>query len=198
MVVDNLKEIWNSQAESKINFSESDIYKMIHKKSASIVKWIFYISIVEFIVMIVVPFFLKDNTIDMERMHMLNFYNIANVLSYVIAVVFIYLFYKNFTEISVQDTSKKLMSDILKTRRIVKYYVGFQLFLGGIVSLILIIKSKDESLLNINQTMLWVIAVVGVIIVLFVMWLFYMLIYGVLLNKLNTNYKELVKFEKEI
>lgn len=197
MVVDNLKEIWNSQAESKINFSESDIYKMIHKKSASIVKWIFYISIVEFIVMIVVPFFLKDNTIDMERMHMLNFYNIANVLSYVIAVVFIYLFYKNFTEISVQDTSKKLMSDILKTRRIVKYYVGFQLFLGGIVSLILIIKSKDESLLNINQTMLWVIAVVGVIIVLFVMWLFYMLIYGVLLNKLNTNYKELVKFEKE-
>ena len=197
MVVDNLKEIWNSQAESKINFSESDIYKMIHKKSASIVKWIFYISIVEFIVMIVVPFFLKDNTIDMERMHMLNFYNIANVLSYVIAVVFIYLFYKNFTEISVQDTSKKLMSDILKTRRIVKYYVGFQLFLGGIVSLILIIKSKDESLLNINQTMLWVIALVGVIIVLFVMWLFYMLIYGVLLNKLNTNYKELVKFEKE-
>ncbi len=197
MVVDNLKEIWNSQAESKINFSESDIYKMIHKKSASIVKWIFYISIVEFIVMIVLPFFLKDNTIDMERMHMLNFYNIANVLSYVIAVVFIYLFYKNFTEISVQDTSKKLMSDILKTRRIVKYYVGFQLFLGGIVSLILIIKSKDESLLNINQTMLWVIAVVGVIIVLFVMWLFYMLIYGVLLNKLNTNYKELVKFEKE-
>jgi len=147
--------------------------------------------------MIVLPFFLKDNTIDMERMHMLNFYNIANVLSYVIAVVFIYLFYKNFTEISVQDTSKKLMSDILKTRRIVKYYVGFQLFLGGIVSLILIIKSKDESLLNINQTMLWVIAVVGVIIVLFVMWLFYMLIYGVLLNKLNTNYKELVKFEKE-
>jgi len=198
MVVDNLKEIWNSQAESKINFSESDIYKMIHKKSASIVKWIFYISIVEFIVMIVLPFFLKDNTIDMERMHMLNFYNIANVLSYVIAVVFIYLFYKNFTQISVQDTSKKLMSDILKTRRIVKYYVGFQLFLGGIVSLILIIKSKDESLLNINQTMLWVIAVVGVIIVLFVMWLFYMLIYGVLLNKLNTNYKELVKFEKEI
>jgi len=195
MVIDNLKEIWNSQEESKIQFTELDIYKMIHKKSASIVKWIFYISIIEFVIMIVVPFFMKDASSKMEEIHMVNLYNVSNMLSYVIAVVFIYFFYRNYKAICVQNTAKKLMSDILKTRRIVKYYVGFQLFLGGIVSLVLILKSGAEFSQNISQEMLWVIAVVGVLVVLLIMWLFYMLIYGILLNKLNTNYKELLKAE---
>lgn len=195
MAVDNIKEIWKSQSANKIQFSETDIYKMIYKKSTSIVKWIFYISIIEFIVMIVVPIFMKDNTMEMEKINMLSFYKTANILSYVVAVVFIYLFYKNYTVISVQNNAKKLMQDILKTRLIVKYYVGFQLFLGGIVSLVLILKSGDEFPLNINQNMIWVVAILGLIIVLFTIWLFYMLIYGLLLKKLNRNYKELLKTE---
>ena len=127
MAVDNLKEIWDSQTASKIQFSETDIYKMTHKKSASIVKWIFYISIIEFIVMIVVPFFMKGTLSIVEKIDMLNIYYASSILSYVVAVVFIYLFYKNYKTICVHDNSKKLMTDILKTRRIVKYYVAFQL-----------------------------------------------------------------------
>ncbi len=196
MAADNLKEIWKSQNMSKIQFSESDIYSMIHKKSASIVKWIFYISIIEFVVMLIVPVFMKDTSSKMEEIHMLNLYRISNLLSYGIAVIFIILFYKNYKNICVHDSVKKLMSDILKTRKIVKSYVGFQLLLGGIVSLILILKTSGEITQNINQSMLWVVAVVGVIIVLGLMWLFYMLIYGILLNKLRGNYKELVKSEQ--
>jgi len=195
MAVDNLKEIWKSQEDSKIQFSELDIYKMIHKKSASIVKWIFYISIIEFLVMIIVPFFMKDTSVKMEEIHLVNFYKITNGLSYLIAIVFIYLFYKNYKAICVYDSTKKLMQDILKTRKIVKTYVGFQLLLGGIVSLILIIKSTSSLTQDVSQSMLIIIAAVLVLIVLVMMWLFYMLIYGILLNKLKGNYKELLKTE---
>ena len=195
MAVDNLKEIWQSQNISKIQFSETDIYKMIHKKSASIVKWIYYISIIEFVVMIVLPFFMKDTSDQIEELHMVNFYNISNVISYTIAVIFIYLFYKNYKNICVSDNSKKLLSDILKTRRIVKSYVGFQLLLGGIAALVLILKSNTILPDNLSQNMIWGIAIVGVFLVLLFMWLFYMLLYGILLNKLKNNYKELLKTE---
>jgi hypothetical protein len=195
MAVDNLKEIWQSQDISKIQFSESEIYKMIHKKSASIVKWIFYISIIEFVVMIVLPFFMKDTSAELKEMNMINVYWITNVLSYIIAAIFIYLFYKNYRTICVFDSTKKLLSDILKTRKIVKSYVGFQLLLGGITALILFSKSKIILPENISHSIVWVIAIIGVFFVLLIMWLFYMLIYGILLNKLKTNYKELLKSE---
>ena len=193
MAIDNLKEIWKNQEDSKIQFSELDIYKMMHKKSASIVKWIFYISIIEFLVMIILPFFMKDTSDKIEAMHMVNFYNISNIISYGIAVVFIYLFYKNYKNICVSDNSKKLLSDILKTRRIVKSYVGFQLLLGGIAALILILKSNSILPNNLSQSMILGIVIIGVFLVLLFMWLFYMLIYGILLNKLKSNYNELLK-----
>jgi len=193
MAIDNLKEIWKNQEDSKIQFSELDIYKMMHKKSASIVKWIFYISIIEFLVMIILPFFMKDTSDKIEAMHMVNFYNISNIISYGIAVVFIYLFYKNYKNICVSDNSKKLLSDILKTRRIVKSYVGFQLLLGGIAALILILKSNSILPDNLSQSMILGIVIIGVFLVLLFMWLFYMLIYGILLNKLKSNYNELLK-----
>jgi uncharacterized BrkB/YihY/UPF0761 family membrane protein len=195
MAVDNLKEIWQSQNISKIQFSESEIYKMIHKKSASIVKWIFYISIIEFVVMIVLPFFMKDTSAELKEMNMINIYWITNGLSYIIAVIFIYLFYKNYRTICVFDSTKKLLSDILKTRKIVKSYVGFQLLLGGITALILFSKSEIILPENISHSIVWVIAIIGVFFVLLIMWLFYMLIYGILLNKLKTNYKELLNSE---
>jgi len=45
--LEELKGIWKNQSESTIKFTESDIYKMVHKKSSSIVKWILVISLLE-------------------------------------------------------------------------------------------------------------------------------------------------------
>ena len=191
MAVDNLKEIWNSQEDSKIQFNETDINTMIHKKSTSIVKWIFYISIIEFIVMVVLPFFMKDASVQMEKMHLAKFYIISNGISYGIAVIFIYLFYKNYKAICVHDSTKKLMSDILKTRKIVKSYVGFQLLLGGIAALVLILNSNTILPKDISQSVFWAVAIISVIFLLLIMWLFYMLIYGILLRQLKNNYNEL-------
>ena len=47
--LDLLKKDWKKNADSFEQVSESEIYKMIHRKSSSIVKWIFIISIIEFL-----------------------------------------------------------------------------------------------------------------------------------------------------
>ena len=43
--LDLLKKDWKKNENSFEQISEVDIYKMLHKKSSSIVKWIFYISL---------------------------------------------------------------------------------------------------------------------------------------------------------
>ena len=47
--LDNLKDLWKNQGESKIRFTQDDISEMVQKKSSSIVKWILIISLLEFI-----------------------------------------------------------------------------------------------------------------------------------------------------
>ena len=44
-----LKKDWQKKEKDLPKLSYDDIYKMIWKKSSSFVKWIFYISIIEFV-----------------------------------------------------------------------------------------------------------------------------------------------------
>ena len=74
------------------------IYKMILKKSSSIVKWIFIISLLEFAFWIAISFALKDTKI-MEDVQALNMNHILiplTIISYIELIYFFYLFYKNY------------------------------------------------------------------------------------------------------
>ena len=55
-----LKKDWKKQDNSYPKLSYDEIYKMILKKSSSIVKWIFIISLLEFVFWFVISFALKD------------------------------------------------------------------------------------------------------------------------------------------
>ena len=45
--LDLLKKAWQKDSHGFEQISEVEIYKMLHAKSSSIVKWIFYISLFE-------------------------------------------------------------------------------------------------------------------------------------------------------
>ncbi|HFS66928.1 MAG TPA: hypothetical protein ENK67_01800 [Flavobacteriia bacterium] len=195
-VLDNYKNAWKEQKSKPIRFSESDIYKMIHQKSSSIVKWIFYISIIEFALLFTSNFFIDFE--EMKTLGMQNFVTILVAISFIVGVVFVYLFYKNYKNICVSDSSKKLMNDILKTKKTVSIYIVIQLILAGITiiwSAYATAQSydltNDEHLLT--STKFWLIIVVFTLFLLGVFWLFYQLLYGILLKRLKRNYKELAK-----
>jgi hypothetical protein len=199
--LDNLKDVWKNQEANKIQFSETDIYKMIHKKSASIVKWIFYISVIEFLIFILPTLFLDTSEVENE-LGLKTFVKVLSIINYgLIMPIFMYLFYRNYKAICVQDSTQKLMKDILKTKKTVSYYVLSQMLI--IVTLLITIfyelfKSDDflEQLPeNVSMNKIWIIAVLIVIFVLLVVWVFYKLLYGILLHKLKFNYKELLKNE---
>ncbi len=201
--LDLLKKDWKKNESSFEQISEVAIYKMIHQKSSSIVKWILIISILEFIILRGLDFWvLLDDEYKnkMNVVHMYNFEVILTVINYIVLIAFIYVFYKNFKNINTASSTKNLMNDILNTRKIVKYYVWYNLILVAITSAIAVISEVKYNPLLSNfyvkhQLALYVLSL-GIMLVLFlIFWIFYRLIYGILLRKLYKNYNELKKID---
>lgn len=209
--LDILKKDWKKEDSRYPKLSYDDIYKMILKKSSSIVKWIFIISILEFVFWTGISFALKDADFN-KKFESYNAQNIMipfMILGYIILAYFFYKFFINYRTISVTDNAKRLMENILKTRRTVKQYVAFNL-IYLVVSAFLVLGieiNRDETMIaTINKaaangelfkfyaiTIISVTLVLALIIGLFLV--FYYLIYGLLLKRLNTNYRELKKLE---
>lgn len=204
--LDLLKKDWQKNKDSFTPISESEIYKMLHKKSSSIVKRIFIISILEILLWTIISAFFNTDEF-LKNISFELYFKIFNYFNYGVTLIFIYFFYKNYISISTTTSTKKLMTDILKTRKTVQYYVCYNLsvilisiiigFYVGIVnnnkSLVL---QDDFTVNNVNIFVLTVVIVVTIGLTLGFFWLFYKLLYGILLRKLHSNYKELKKMEE--
>lgn len=203
-----LKKDWKKEQLEFNTFADSEIYSMLHKKSSSIIKTLFYMSIAEFAFWILVntlPYFLSDSYGEkLEASYENPLFVGLSFLSFGVIILFIYLLYNSYKSISITDNAKKLMESILRTRKVIKYYVIFNLvmiFISIPLSLYFEFNQNPEfhervaSMDSGQMLVLYLITtlVTGVIILIF--WLFYRLIYGILLKRLNRNYDELKKLE---
>ena len=182
---------------------------MLHKKSSSIVKTIFYVSIAELVFWIIIntiPYFCSaEYNAKLEAIYQNDAVIAAiTIFGYAIIGLFIYLLYKSYKSISVTDNAKKLMESIIRTRKVIKYYVLYNLIMAGASIMIgfyyAIHNNPDISnklAASGSSKMLPIIAFLILFTGLFILaiWLFYKLIYGLLLKRLNKNYTELKKLE---
>jgi hypothetical protein len=212
MDLSNYKKVWKNQPEGKNKISALEIYKMTQSKSNSIVKWIFIIGLLEFVFWFAINYLgTKNGALEpYEKLNLINFIDNVSYFHYVVVVLFLILFYRNFSLISTIDNTKTLMKNILLVRKTVKWYVYYNLINVVVFSIILnilifntpdginILSGIDNE--NFNQEYMksvFIIAQIVVIaIMLLILWLFYYLLYGILLKKLNKNYKELTKLNE--
>jgi len=205
--LDLLKKDWQKNNTFE-QVSEVDIYKMLHTKSSSIVKWIFIISVLEILLWSSISvFFNTDDYLKNTKYEELNVYFEAlTVLNYAVILVFIYLFYKNYVSISTTVSTKQLMKDILKTRKTVQYYVWYNLgmvVLSLLIGFFMAFNYNPEIAVLMDKighntkvmfiTILLFTLIIGAFLGIF--WLFYRLLYGILLRKLYANYRELKKID---
>ncbi len=206
--LDLLKKDWQKNDNSFEQVSEIEIYKMIHKKSSSIVKWILIISILEVLLWtsISVIFNSDDYLKKIKHDELIQYFEVLTIFNYGVILVFIYLFYKNYILISTTVSTKQLMKDILKTRKTVQYYVWYNL--GMIVFSLIIgfviafsynpdVAVLKEKIANDGKIMALTIGILILTIALFfgIFWLFYRVLYGILLRRLYANYNELKKID---
>lgn len=207
--LDLLKKDWKKNENSFQQVSEKDIYKMIHKNSSSVVKWIMIIGIAEFLFWILVNLISNSDEYfkKLDAGNVLFYMKIFSYVNFAIILFFIYLFYKNFRIISTTDSTKVLMKNILKTRKTVNTYVWYNLiivFLSFVTGILLAYFCNPEiapmrDKIEHGGTALAVAFIGGSLFVLAILttivWLFYKLLYGFLMRKLYKNYEELKKID---
>ncbi|MBX9806661.1 MAG: hypothetical protein K2X95_02560 [Flavobacteriaceae bacterium] len=200
--LDLLKKDWQKN-DAFEQVSEVEIYKMLHKKSSSIVKWILIVSILEFVVLNGIAFFLNDKSYD-DFLNLHPFIGYLEKFNYLVIIVFIYCFYRNYKAISVLHSSKTLIEHILKTRKIVTYYIYWNIIIGGFSGAMTGVESfnegwkagsnRPENAKVVLESNYITIAIMALLIMGFI-WLFYKLLYGRFLSKLKKNYIELKKID---
>lgn len=206
-----LKKDWKKQDVGFIKKTSNELYDMLQKKSSSIVKTLFFISVAELVFWItlnLVPLFasreFKQELNEIYQKHEFAL-TALTVISILIIVSFTFILYSSYKSISVTDNAKLLMEKILKTRKVVKYYVLCNLALiaiNFIFSMNYAITENAELSARLNlatskETLIFtlkIIVIFGVFLTIF--WLFYRLIYGILVKRLNNNYNELKKLEE--
>jgi hypothetical protein len=206
MDLESYKKTWENQPEETKSVSKIDIYKMAHSKSSSVVKWIFIIGILEVAFWSGLNLLVPDGYMKVYKdFNLVDFLNYYFILHYIVIALFLILFYKNYTSVSVVDNTKTLMNNILRVRKTVKYYVYYNL--GGFVLVTIIVNSvmfsnpeiiaetMNPQKLNVNMdtllTVTLITQIIALLVMLLILWLFYKVTYGNLLKKLNKNYKEL-------
>lgn len=207
-----LKKDWKKNEDTKYpKVSSKELYSMILMKSSSIVKWIFIISLLEFVFWLLISFALKDADFNkrFETYHAEKIMIPFMVLGYLILGYFFYKFYINYRTISATDNAKILMENILKTRSTVKQYVGFNLiYLAVSAFMVLGIQfNRDQEMISLLDKasangeilkfygLIIITTCVLLALVIAIVLGFYYLIYGILLKRLNKNYRELKRLE---
>jgi hypothetical protein len=213
--LDLLKKDWNKSSASFVQVSEKEIYKMIHKRSSSIVKWIFIVSILELSLGLALGLIISFTKYDKKNVELIKslgiygYYIATSVLLYAVIFYFIYRFYIMYRKIKVDDNTKQLISTILKTRKIVKQYIAFNLTSFAILFIVfggyLFYEGYVHGIANngaISPEMPLNIALISLVVLIlitalftFSFWLIYKLIYGILLKRLQKNFEELMKID---
>lgn len=95
--LDLLKKDWQKNSGSFQQISETEIYKMIHRKSSSIVKWILIISILEISFWTFSNIFINTDDVlrKMNHPEIVTALEFLTYFNYVVVLIFVYIFYKN-------------------------------------------------------------------------------------------------------
>lgn len=213
--LDILKKHWQKVDKSLPKYSYDELYQMLHKKSSSMVKWIFIISLIEFALWGVLYFIVPNDSQELnESMGLNTFVWISSGITLVAFIFFITLFYHNYSKIRVTDSIKQLMNSILRTRQTVYFFIIWNIvstFIAFIVVFFYFRKNETKLIdyiielnpdLNLENSQVAIQAFfIGyaftALVVVGIMLLLYRIIYIRLLKRLKNNYKQLQAIESD-
>ena len=202
--LEELKHQWAKQDFSQ-NFSKEEIKGFLQKKSTHSIKWIFYLSIAEFIAYLSFPL-LVPNYLDSfdyyKSLNLFEFSILTTLTGYVLLVYFMWRFFKNYKNISVANSITSHLSAILNTRRAVNQYFYFNVVILIIFTVVVLLSALqlDPNMIDLkeeNNSLLIMIFIIGLVIaiILGIFGLLYYFVYGRFLRPLKNNEKELLKIE---
>ncbi|MDN3606494.1 beta-carotene 15,15'-monooxygenase [Kaistella yonginensis] len=217
--LDSFKETWQQQPVQP-KYDSSDIESMLNKSSRNYVKYILWISVVEFILILIANLyytFLGEDTADLMSVlgklginNSSNFESTISQLYFVLKMVslgltgiFVFLFYQNYRKIKIESNLKKLILQIFTFKKTVQLFIlaniGLVILFTLILGLFTFLVLAEQNIALTNPTLIGFIAglalTMGISVVL--IWIYYRLVYGFILRRLGKNLEQLQNIEKE-
>ena len=202
--LEDLKNKWAKQDFSQ-SYSKEEIKSFLQKKSTHSIKWIFYLSIVEFVLYLSFPLLVPNYIKSFDYYKSLNLFEfsiVTTVLGYVLLLYFMWHFFQNYKKISVANSIKDHLSAILNTRRAVNQYFYFNVAILIIFTIVVLVAAleRDKNMIALqeeNNSLIMIIFMIGILIaiILGLFGLLYYFVYGRFLRPLKNNEKELLRIE---
>lgn len=217
--LDNFKQTWQQQpVEPKYN--SKDIESMLNKSSRNYVKFILWISLIEFVIILganlYYTFFGEDTSDLMSVLGKLgisdsaNFehtisqlYLILKMISLFLTGIFVVLFYRNYRKINIESNLKKLILQIIRFKKTVQLFILANISLVILFTLVLgfftFTVLAEQNIELTNPTLIGFITglILTMLISVVLIWVYYRVVYGFILQRLSKNLKQLQKIEEE-
>lgn len=217
--LDSFKKTWQEQPV-KPKYDNNEILKMLNKKSRNYMKYIFWISVVEFLFFSVLSVFylIQSNESDsflsiLEKMgvhrdsqlvtKLDNIYLIVKILSLVVTGFFVLKFYQNYRKIKIEEDLKLFIIRIITFKKTVNAFIltniGLLLVLMsafiGFTFYIINIQNIKVS----NSTLIGFLVgfIIGTILCVSLIWVYYRLVYGIIMSRLDKNLNQLKEIESQ-
>lgn len=217
--IDNLKNTWQNQ-KIKPKYNSEEILKMLNKKSRNYVKYIYWISLAELILFFGITIFYIFNGGEYESFYKLieklgikktpiieeNFehvYLIFKIISIIIGGYFVFRFYQLKNKIHYEENLKTFISSISSFRKTVKLFIILNILIVIIYmaigfAMINHLISEQNIELSSNDKLAFGIGIgVGTLFSLVILWVYYIIIYGIIMSKLNSTLKQLQEIDTD-
>jgi len=217
--LDQFKESWQKE-NSTTKYNQTEILQMLNKKSRNYVKYILWISILEFLFIsgmnlyylsqdnehenftdILIKLGVKTTSTSLDGLE--NIFVFIKILSIGILILFVILFYTAYKKINIEADLKNLIIRIIKFKKTVNLFIYTNIFFlvfSTILFMYSILQIANHQNVHIDQNTLiglGVGVVVGLGFSIVLIWAYYKIVYGIIISKLSKNLEQLQTIEKE-
>ncbi|MGN7759091.1 beta-carotene 15,15'-monooxygenase [Chryseobacterium lathyri] len=217
--LDSFKKTWQEQPVQP-KYDSNEILQMLNKKSRNYVKYIFWISVAEFLFFSVLGlfYFFQDEESDSFRKILeklgaqkapeieTNFdhaYLAIKILSLLITAYFVLKFYQNYRKIRIEENLKGLIIRIIKFKKTVNAFILISIALLVAFTFVFtafifyVLNSQNVRPDNTNLIIVIIGIIVSTVLCVLLIWLYYRLVYGIIIRKLDKNLKQLKDIESQ-
>ncbi|MBB4806225.1 multisubunit Na+/H+ antiporter MnhC subunit [Chryseobacterium defluvii] len=217
--LDSFKKTWQEQPVQE-KYNNTEILQMLNKKSRNYVKYIFWISVFEFLFFTALGlFYILQSTESESFMKVLeklgvrktteletafdNVYLFLKIISLAVTAYFVYRFYQNYKRIHIEENLKKFILNIIRFKKTVNAFILTNIVLLIACTSILtafvfyVLNIQNIELTNSNLTRFLLLMVVSTGLSVLLIWVYYRLVYGIIMRKLDKNLKQLKEIDSQ-
>lgn len=216
--LDQYKKTWQEQPVEQ-KYSNAEIVKMLNKKSTNYIKYIVWISVLEFALILTLSiYYLFNNDSSQDYYKILEKLGITNnaevvmnfehiyfamkIFVLIITAIFVGCFLFNYLKIRVESNLKKFILQIIRFKKTVNLFIFTNIMLLVLYFAVLAyfvfstLETQKVDLPRETGIGLLVGLIVTTLFCVALIWLYYRLVYGIIMKRLGTHLKQLKEIEE--